>query len=90
MHDAEERAASLALRNGGPARLRRAIAWYRTHDRLHCGDRIAMAADALAAYRADIAAGKNAVLVCDTTEMTDAPHRNRSTHSGHSQPRQGV
>ena len=72
MRDADERAASLALRNGGPASVRRAIGWYRTHDRLHCGDEITMAADALAAYTADIAAGKDALLVCDTTEMADA------------------
>ena len=72
MRDPDERAASLALRNGGPASVRRAIGWYRTHDRLHCGDQITMAADALAAYRADIAAGKDALLVCDTTEMADA------------------
>ena len=39
MRDPDERAASLALRNGGPASVRRAIDWYRTHDRLHCGDR---------------------------------------------------
>ena len=72
MRDPDERAASLALRNGGPASVRRAIGWYRTHDRLHCGDQITMAADALAAYRADTAAGKDALLVCDTTEMADA------------------
>jgi conjugative relaxase-like TrwC/TraI family protein len=72
MHDPDERAASLALRNGGPASVRRAIGWYRTHHRLHCGDQITMAADALTAYKADTAAGKDALLVCDTTEMTDA------------------
>ena len=72
MRDPDERAASLALRNGGPASVRRAIGWYRTHDRLHCGDQITMAADALAAYRADTAAGKDALLICDTTEMADA------------------
>ena len=72
MRDPNERTASLALRDGGPASIRRAIGWYRTHDRLHCGDQITMAADALAAYRADTAAGKDALLVCDTTEMTDA------------------
>jgi hypothetical protein len=72
MQDPDERTASLALRNGGPAPVRRAIDWYRTHDRLHCGDQIAMAADALAAYKADTAAGKDALLVCDTTEMADA------------------
>jgi hypothetical protein len=72
MRDRDERAASLALRNGGPASVRRAIDWYDTHDRLYCGDAIAMAADALAAYQADTAAGKDALLICDTTEMTDA------------------
>jgi conjugative relaxase-like TrwC/TraI family protein len=72
MRDPDERGASLALRNGGPASVRRAIGWYRTHNRLHCGDQITMAADALAAYQADTAAGKDALLVCDTTAMTDA------------------
>jgi conjugative relaxase-like TrwC/TraI family protein len=72
MRDPDERAASLALRNGGPAPVRRAIRWYRTHHRLHCGDQITMAADALTAYRADTAAGKDTLLVCDTTEITDA------------------
>ena len=72
MRDPEERAASLALRDGGPAPVRRAIDWYRTHGRLHCGDPIAMAADALATCRTDTAAGSNSLLVCDTAEMTDA------------------
>jgi conjugative relaxase-like TrwC/TraI family protein len=72
MRDPDERSASLALRNGGPASVRRAIGWYRTHDRLHCGDQITMAADALAAYKADTADGKDALLVCDTTDMADA------------------
>ena len=72
MCNAEERSASLALRNGGPASVRRATGWYRTHNRLRCGDQITMAADAVAAYRADIAAGMDALLVCDTTEMAGA------------------
>ena len=72
MRDPDERTASLALRDGGPAGIRRAIGWYRTHGRLHCGDQITMADDALADYTADIAAGKDALLICDTTEMTDA------------------
>lgn len=72
MRDPNERAASLALRDGGPAPVRRAVEWYRTHGRLRTGDAVAMAADALAAYQNDIAAGKNALLICDTTEMTDA------------------
>jgi hypothetical protein len=37
-----------------------------------------MAADALAAYHTDTAAGKDALLVCDTTEMADA--LNQRTH----------
>ena len=57
MRDPQERSASLALRDGGPAPVRRAVEWYRSHDRLHTGDPIAMAHDALAAYRADVAAG---------------------------------
>ena len=72
MRDPQERSASLALRDGGPAPVRRAVEWYRSHDRLHTGDPIAMAHDALQAYRADTAAGTDALLVCDTTEMCDA------------------
>jgi conjugative relaxase-like TrwC/TraI family protein len=75
MRDPEERSASLALRDGGPAPVRRAIDWYRNHDRLHTGDQIATATDALAAYRTDTAAGKDALLLCDTTEMADALNR---------------
>jgi ATP-dependent exoDNAse (exonuclease V) alpha subunit len=75
MRDPAERAASLAVRDGGPAPVRRAVEWYRSHDRLHTGDPIAMAADALQGYRADITSGKDALLVCDTTEMADALNR---------------
>ncbi|GAB4662166.1 MobF family relaxase [Mycobacterium avium subsp. hominissuis] len=72
MQDPEERSTSLALRNGGPKPLRRAIAWYRDHDRLHCGDQVTMAHDALEAYRADVAAGKDALLIPDSWELCDA------------------
>ncbi|SBS77711.1 ATP-dependent exodnase (Exonuclease V) [uncultured Mycobacterium sp.] len=72
MRDPDERSASLALRDGGPAPVRRAIKWYRKNDRLHAGDEIAMATAALAAYRRDIAAGNDSLLVCDTKEMADA------------------
>jgi hypothetical protein len=72
LHDRDERDASLALRAGHGNRLRKAVGWYRTHDRLRIGDPIAMAADAYAAYLADRTAGKNALLICDTWEMTDA------------------
>ncbi|RFZ11833.1 ATP-dependent RecD-like DNA helicase [Mycobacterium marinum] len=75
MRDPDERAASLALRDGGPAPLRRAVEWYRTHDRLHTGDPIAMAAHAVAAYQRDTASGKDALVICGTTEMTDALNR---------------
>ena len=68
----EERSASLALRDGGPAALRRAITWYRQHHRLHTGDPVAMAADALARWRADTTAGKDALLIADSWEMCDA------------------
>ena len=63
MRDPAERTASLALRNGGPKPMRRAVEWYRTHDRLHTGDALTMAHDALANYHADIAAGKDALLM---------------------------
>lgn len=72
MSDPEERTASLALRDGEPTARRDAVDWYRSHDRLHCGDAITMAADALAAYTAGNSLGRDALLVCDTTEMVDA------------------
>lgn len=72
MRDADERTASLALRNGGPRPLRRAIEWYRHQDRLRCGDEVTMAHDALADYRADVTAGKDALLIPDSWELCDA------------------
>jgi conjugative relaxase-like TrwC/TraI family protein len=75
MRHPEERVASLALRDGEAEPVRKAIDWYRTHDRLRCGDSIAMATDALAGYRRDVAVGKDALLLCDTTEMADALNR---------------
>ena len=72
MRDPGERTASLALRSGGPKPIRRAVAWYRTHDRLHTGDALTMAHDALAHYQADIAAGKDALLMTDRWELSDA------------------
>jgi conjugative relaxase-like TrwC/TraI family protein len=72
MTDRDERQASLALRDGEAKDVRRAVDWYRTHDRLHCGDAITMASDALKAHTADTTLGRDALLVCDTTEMVDA------------------
>ena len=81
-HNTSPRCGACATPKSAPRRWRCATAgrlrcaapssWYRSHDRLHCGDPITMAADALAAYQADTAAGKDALLVCDTTEMADA------------------
>ena len=72
MRDPGERRASLALRNGGPKPVRRAVNWYRTHDRLHTGDALTMAHDALIRYQADIAVGKDALLMTDSWEVCDA------------------
>ncbi len=58
MADPEERVASLALRAARGNRLRTAVKWYREKGRLHTGDPIAMASDALDAYLTDRAAGE--------------------------------
>ncbi|MGA7052829.1 MAG: AAA family ATPase, partial [Mycobacterium sp.] len=75
MRDPVERDMSLALRSAHGHRLRAAVKWYRTHGRLHTGDPIAMAADALDAYRTDRDNNKDALLICDTWEMADALNR---------------
>lgn len=80
-HDPAERTAALAVGDGGPAAVRRAVAWYRDHDRLACGDQVTMAADALAAHQQDVAAGKDALLLADTTEMCDALNRRVHDHT---------
>jgi conjugative relaxase-like TrwC/TraI family protein len=72
MRTAEERDMSLALRSGHGNRLRKAVGWYRNHDRLHTGDPIAMADDATNAYIAARAAGKDAAIICDKWEIADA------------------
>jgi conjugative relaxase-like TrwC/TraI family protein len=72
MTNPDERTASLALRACDPKAIGRAVDWYRRHDRLHCGDAITMAADALDAYTADVQLGRDALLICDTTEMANA------------------
>ena len=58
MRDPEERDASLALRSAHGNRLRKAVGWYRNHGRLHTGDPVAMATDALEPTWHDRAAGK--------------------------------
>ena len=75
MKDPEERDTSLALRAAHGHRLRTAVKWYRDNGRLHTGDPIAMAADALDAYLKDRAAGEDSLLICDTWEVADALNR---------------
>lgn len=79
MQDPAERDASLAVRSGQGNRLRKAVGWYRNHERLHTGDPIAMAHDALEKYLADYHADRatpgkdrSPLLVCDTWEMANA------------------
>jgi conjugative relaxase-like TrwC/TraI family protein len=80
MRDPAERDASLALRSARGNRLRKAIGWYRTHDRLHTGDAIAMAADATTAYIKARATGKDAAILCDTWEIADAINQRLHDH----------
>ena len=75
MADREERDTSLALRAAHGNRLRSAVKWYRDNNRLHTGDPIAMAADAMGAYLNDRAANKDTILICDTWEIADALNR---------------
>ncbi|MDA2893380.1 relaxase domain-containing protein [Mycolicibacterium sp. BiH015] len=75
MRSVEERDASLALRSAQGRRLRTTVKWYREQGRLHTGDPIAMAADALAAYTDDHSRGRDALIICDTWEMADALNR---------------
>lgn len=71
MRDPDERAASLAVRHGGAAAVRRAVGWYRRSGRLNVGDEVTMAADALAGWRADLDAGRDALLIADRWEVAD-------------------
>jgi ATP-dependent exoDNAse (exonuclease V) alpha subunit len=75
MANTDERDSSLALRSAHGNRLRTAITWYRDNGRLHTGDPIAMASDALDAYLTDRTAVKDALHICDTWEMADALNR---------------
>jgi AAA domain len=79
MRDAGERDASLALRSARGNRLRKAVGWYRNHDRLHTGDAIAMAADATA-YITARAEGKDVAIICDTWDIADAINQRLHDH----------
>ncbi|MEE6176835.1 MobF family relaxase [Mycobacterium sp. 050134] len=85
MRDPAERDASLGLRSAGGNRLRKAVGWYRTHDRLHTGDQVAMAADATTAYLTARAGGKDAAILCDTWELADAINQRLHDHYSHPQ-----
>jgi conjugative relaxase-like TrwC/TraI family protein len=80
MRDAGERDASLALRSARGNRLRKAIGWYRNHDRLHTGDAIAMAADATTAYLTARTEGKDVAILCDKWEIADAINQRLHDH----------
>lgn len=80
MRDTDERRASLALRSGRGNRLRKGIGWYRNHDRLHTGDAVAMAADATTGYITARSEGKDAVILCDRWEITDAINQKLHYH----------
>ena len=72
MREPQERDASLALRSGHGNRLRKAVGWYRNHGRLHTGDPIAMADDAITAYTSARRDGHDAAIICDNWEIADA------------------
>ena len=80
MRDPAERDASLALRSARGNRLRKAIGWYRNHDRLHTGDQVTMAADATTAYINARADGKDIAILCDTWEIADAINQRLHDH----------
>jgi conjugative relaxase-like TrwC/TraI family protein len=80
LRDPGERDASLALRSARGNRLRKAVGWYRNHDRLHTGDAIAMAADATTAYITARAEGKDVAILCDTWETADAINQRLHDH----------
>lgn len=71
MRDLDERSASLAVRHGGAAAVRRAVGWYRRSGRLNVGDEVTMADDALTAWRADLDAGRDALLIADRWDVAD-------------------
>jgi hypothetical protein len=71
---------SEALGSARGNRLRKAIGWYRNHDRLHAGDAIAMASDATNAYITARAAGKDVAILCDTWEIADAINQRLHGH----------
>ncbi|TXH14989.1 MAG: TrwC relaxase, partial [Gammaproteobacteria bacterium] len=72
MGDPGERDASLVIRDGAGAQLAAAVGWYRDAGRLHTGDPVTIAADALAGWNADHTAGVDALLIADRWEIAAA------------------
>lgn len=79
MKEQREQQASLRLRNGSDNKLKKAVDWYREQDRLSLGDPLAMAEDTYANYLADRQAGHDALIICDTWEMTNSLNRRLHT-----------
>jgi conjugative relaxase-like TrwC/TraI family protein len=80
MREAGERDACLALRAGHGNRLRKAVGWYRSRDRLHTGDAIAMADDATDTYIAARRRGDDAAIMADTRAIADAINQRLHDH----------
>lgn len=72
LRNEEEKVASLAVRNGENDELKVATKWYRDQGRLFVGDPVAMAEDVYGNYLADRREGLDALIICDTWEMTDS------------------
>lgn len=80
MRDPEERAASLAIHDGTPARLAHAVDWYRNQQRLHTGDPVSMAEDAFTAWTTDHANSADSLLIADRWEVADALNQRIHRH----------
>jgi hypothetical protein len=87
MRDPAECTASLTVGDGGPAPVHRAVDSYRTQDRRTPATPSPWHMTALDAYRGDVAAGKDALLVCDTWDGAAALDRHRSRPQPRSGPR---
>ena len=74
--DPAEAAAILALRDGKPE----ALGFYLDHDRIHVGDLATTTEDAFTAWRADRAAGLDAIMLAPTRELVAELNRRARDH----------
>jgi hypothetical protein len=74
--DADEAAASLALREGEPEALR----YYLDHRRVHVGDIATTTEDAFSAWVSDRAAGLDAIMIAPTRELVAQLNRRARAH----------